>query len=72
MNKSQLVEDVATRADVDKATLDQVPAQFRPSTGKWTGIAARSTPPPAPARPRGFRSGSGKGKRRLLCAFGHQ
>src|SRR5689334_1653602 len=25
-------------APVDKATLDQVPAQYRPSTGDWTGI----------------------------------
>ncbi|MFQ6331350.1 iron ABC transporter substrate-binding protein [Nocardia sp. CWNU-33] len=38
-----LVENAGLFADVDKQTLDQVPAQFRPSTGKWTGIAARST-----------------------------
>jgi iron(III) transport system substrate-binding protein len=38
-----LVENAGLFADVDKPTLDQVPAQFRPSTGKWTGIAARST-----------------------------
>ncbi|MFI6775846.1 iron ABC transporter substrate-binding protein [Nocardia sp. NPDC050412] len=38
-----LVENAGLFADVDKATLDQVPAPFRPSTGKWTGIAARST-----------------------------
>ncbi len=38
-----LVENAGLFADVDKTTLDQVPAQFRPSTGKWTGIAARST-----------------------------
>ena len=37
------VENAGLFADVDKATLDQVPADFRPSTGKWTGIAARST-----------------------------
>ena len=37
------VENAGLFADVDKATLDQVPAEFRPSTGKWTGIAARST-----------------------------
>ncbi|GAC1511604.1 MAG: iron ABC transporter substrate-binding protein [Pseudarthrobacter sp.] len=37
------VENAGLFADVDKATLDQVPAQFRPSTNKWTGIAARST-----------------------------
>ncbi|MEZ2388324.1 iron ABC transporter substrate-binding protein [bacterium RCC_150] len=30
-------------APVDAATLSQVPAQYRPSTGNWTGIAARST-----------------------------
>src|SRR4029079_16790884 len=29
--------------EVDKAPVAQVPAEFRPSTGKWTGIAARST-----------------------------
>ncbi|GAA5018867.1 iron ABC transporter substrate-binding protein [Terrabacter aeriphilus] len=37
------VENAGLFADVDQATLAQVPAQFRPSTGKWTGIAARST-----------------------------
>ncbi|WP_426302265.1 iron ABC transporter substrate-binding protein [Arthrobacter sp. R-11] len=37
------VENAGLFADVDKATLAQVPAGFRPSTGKWTGIAARST-----------------------------
>ncbi|MCA4134392.1 iron ABC transporter substrate-binding protein [Arthrobacter sp. M4] len=37
------VENAGLFADVDKATLDQVPAEFRPSTNKWTGIAARST-----------------------------
>jgi len=37
------VENAGLFADVDKATLDQVPSAFRPSTGKWTGIAARST-----------------------------
>jgi iron(III) transport system substrate-binding protein len=37
------VENAGLFADVDKATIDQVPAEFRPSTGKWTGIAARST-----------------------------
>ncbi|WP_284974797.1 iron ABC transporter substrate-binding protein [Arthrobacter sp. efr-133-TYG-104] len=36
------VENAGLFADVDKSTLDQVPAEFRPSTGKWTGIAARS------------------------------
>ncbi len=38
-----LVENAGLFADVDKATLDKVPAQYRPSTGKWTGIAARTT-----------------------------
>ncbi|WP_430335294.1 iron ABC transporter substrate-binding protein [Rhodococcus sp. ACT016] len=38
-----LVENAGQFTDVDPATVDQVPAQFRPSTGKWTGIAARST-----------------------------
>jgi iron(III) transport system substrate-binding protein len=37
------VENAGLFADVDKATIAQVPAEFRPSTGKWTGIAARST-----------------------------
>jgi iron(III) transport system substrate-binding protein len=37
------VENAGLFADVDKATTGQVPAEFRPSTGKWTGIAARST-----------------------------
>ena len=38
-----LVEKAGLLADVDGATLQQVPAAYRPSTGKWTGIAARST-----------------------------
>ena len=37
------VENAGLFADVDKATIAQVPTEFRPSTGKWTGIAARST-----------------------------
>ncbi|WP_026555180.1 iron ABC transporter substrate-binding protein [Arthrobacter sp. 35W] len=37
------VENAGLFADVDKDTIAQVPAEFRPSTGKWTGIAARST-----------------------------
>jgi len=37
------VENAGLFADVNKDTLAQVPAQFSPSTGKWTGIAARST-----------------------------
>ncbi|MGW6622087.1 iron ABC transporter substrate-binding protein [Nocardia sp. NPDC055002] len=38
-----LVENAGLFADVDKATLDQVPERYRPSTGKWTGVAARAT-----------------------------
>ena len=38
-----LVENAGLFADVDMTTLDEVPAAYRPSTGKWTGIAARST-----------------------------
>ncbi|MET3811299.1 iron ABC transporter substrate-binding protein [Arthrobacter sp. UYEF3] len=37
------VENAGLFADVDQATISQVPADFRPSTNKWTGIAARST-----------------------------
>ncbi|MEO5778337.1 MULTISPECIES: iron ABC transporter substrate-binding protein [Arthrobacter] len=37
------VENAGLFADIDQATIDQVPAGFRPSTDKWTGIAARST-----------------------------
>ncbi len=37
------VENAGLFADVDQATLDQVPATYRPSTNKWTGIAARAT-----------------------------
>ncbi|HEY8295454.1 MAG TPA: iron ABC transporter substrate-binding protein [Micrococcaceae bacterium] len=37
------VENAGLFTDVDKDTLAQVPADYRPSTGKWTGIAARST-----------------------------
>jgi iron(III) transport system substrate-binding protein len=37
------VEKAGLFADLDPATLDQVPAQYRPATGKWTGVAARST-----------------------------
>ena len=38
-----LVENAGLFAPVDQATLDQVPEAYRPSTGAWTGIAARST-----------------------------
>jgi iron(III) transport system substrate-binding protein len=37
------VENAGLFADVNKDTIAQVPEEFRPSTGKWTGIAARST-----------------------------
>ncbi|MBH0122153.1 iron ABC transporter substrate-binding protein [Rhodococcus sp. NPDC003382] len=37
------VENAGLFADVAPDTLAQVPEQYRPSTGKWTGIAARST-----------------------------
>ena len=37
------VEKAGLFADLDADTLDQVPAQYRPATGKWTGVAARST-----------------------------
>ena len=37
------VEKAGLFADLDAETLDQVPAQYRPATGKWTGVAARST-----------------------------
>jgi len=37
------VENAGLFADVDKDTIAQVPEGFRPSTNKWTGIAARST-----------------------------
>ncbi|MDQ1740098.1 MAG: iron(III) transport system substrate-binding protein, partial [Pseudonocardiales bacterium] len=38
-----IVENAGLFTDVDKATLRQVPEQYQPSTGKWVGIAARST-----------------------------
>ena len=38
-----LVEKAGLFAPVEQATLDQVPSQYRPSSGLWTGIAARST-----------------------------
>lgn len=37
------VERAGLFADLDAATIDQVPAPYRPATGKWTGVAARST-----------------------------
>lgn len=38
-----LVEQAGLLAPVDEATLALVPEQYRPASGKWTGIAARST-----------------------------
>jgi iron(III) transport system substrate-binding protein len=38
-----LVDNAKLLAPVDQATLQQVPADYRPSSGNWTGIAARST-----------------------------
>lgn len=38
-----VVESAGLFADVDAATLGQVPEAYQPSTGKWVGIAARST-----------------------------
>lgn len=37
------VERAGLFAELDAETLDHVPAQFRPDTGRWTGVAARST-----------------------------
>jgi iron(III) transport system substrate-binding protein len=37
------VERAGLFADLDADTLNQVPAQYRPPTGKWTGVAARTT-----------------------------
>ena len=37
------VENAGLFADVDQATIAQVPEQYRPSTNKWTGVAARTT-----------------------------
>lgn len=38
-----LVEEAGLFAPVDEATLALVPEQYRPASGDWTGIAARST-----------------------------
>lgn len=38
-----LVDNAKLFAPVDAATLAQVPQAYRPSSGRWTGIAARST-----------------------------
>src|SRR4029079_3752094 len=37
------VERAGLFAKLHEDTLDQVPAQYRPATGNWTGVAARST-----------------------------
>ncbi|BCT74787.1 iron ABC transporter substrate-binding protein [Sinomonas cyclohexanicum] len=37
------VENAGLFTDVDPGTVAQVPAEYRPSTNKWIGIAARST-----------------------------
>ena len=37
------VERAGLFADLNSDTLEQVPTQYRPATGKWTGVAARST-----------------------------
>jgi iron(III) transport system substrate-binding protein len=37
------VERAGLFTDLEPDTLDQVPPQYRPPTGKWTGVAARST-----------------------------
>lgn len=37
------VERAGLFADLEPDTLDQVPEQYRPATGKWTGVAARTT-----------------------------
>lgn len=38
-----LVENADLFAPIDEATTKQVPAEYRPTTNAWTGIAARST-----------------------------
>ncbi|QHE66558.1 iron ABC transporter substrate-binding protein [Rhodococcus sp. WAY2] len=38
-----LVENAGLFTGVNQDVLDQVPSQYRPSSGAWTGIAARST-----------------------------
>jgi iron(III) transport system substrate-binding protein len=37
------VEKAGLFADLDAETIEQVPPPYRPATGKWTGVAARST-----------------------------
>jgi iron(III) transport system substrate-binding protein len=38
-----LVDSAGLFAPVDKATLDLIPEEYRPATGNWVGIAARTT-----------------------------
>src|SRR5690348_1169426 len=38
-----LVDSAGLFAPIDKATLDLVPEEYRPATGNWVGIAARTT-----------------------------
>lgn len=37
------VDNAGLLADLDQATLAQIPEQYRPSTGRWTGVAANAT-----------------------------
>ena len=37
------VENAGLLAGLDEDIIDQVPAEYRPSSNKWTGVAARST-----------------------------
>jgi iron(III) transport system substrate-binding protein len=37
------VERAGLFADLEADTINQVPAQYRPASGKWTGVAARTT-----------------------------
>jgi len=37
------VEHAGLFADLDAETINQVPSQYRPARGKWTGVAARTT-----------------------------
>jgi len=37
------VERAGLFADLNADTINQVPPQYRPATGKWTGVAARTT-----------------------------
>ena len=37
------VERAGLFADLNSDTINQVPPQYRPATGKWTGVAARTT-----------------------------